>query len=67
MAELNKRPSWMIPAVIGAFILAFIAIALVGGSLSRPGGRNDASSPKSAANGAAPRAVHVTLPVPLGG
>ena len=53
MTEVKKRPSWMVPAVVGAFILLFIAIALVGGSLSRPGGKNNASSPTSSANGAA--------------
>ena len=52
MTEVKKRPSWMVPAVVGVFILAFIAIALVGGSLSRPGGKNNASSPTSPANAA---------------
>lgn len=52
MTELKKRPSWMVPAVVGAFILAFITIALVAGSLTRPGGTNDPSSPMSPANGA---------------
>lgn len=52
MAEIKQRPSWMVPAVVGACILAFIAIALVYGSLSRPGGKNNASSPTSPANAA---------------
>jgi hypothetical protein len=52
MAEIKQRPSWMVPAVVGAFILAFIAIALTFGSLSRPGGRSNASSPTSPANAA---------------
>ena len=58
MTEVKKRPSWMVPAVVGACILLFIAIALVGGSLSRPGGTNNASSPTSSANGAAANTGH---------
>jgi hypothetical protein len=34
MAEGQRKPSWIVPAVVGTFIVLFMAIAIFGGALS---------------------------------
>jgi hypothetical protein len=31
----SRKPSWMVPAVVGLFIALFMAVAIFGGSLSK--------------------------------
>jgi len=35
MAEGKRKPSWMVPVVVGLFIVTFMAVAILGGAWSR--------------------------------
>jgi hypothetical protein len=35
MPEVKRKPSWMVPAVVGAFLLLFMAVAIFGGALTK--------------------------------
>ena len=35
MAEGKRKPSWMVPLVVGLFLLTFMGVAIFGGALTR--------------------------------
>jgi hypothetical protein len=35
MSDVKRKPSWLVPVVVGAFLLLFMAVAIFGGALSK--------------------------------